>query len=254
MARPRTYKTEAVVLRQMSLGEADRILTLYTTDLGKVRAVARGVRRVNSRIRGHLELLNQVSISLSHGRELDVVTEVQIVQSFRGLREDLPRLSRALYVAELVDGFSVERASGHEVYVLLLDALGWLERTAHADLLLRYFEIHLLDESGYRPELYSCVECRTTLEPDHHLFSCAAGGILCPDCRGAAGDAMVPISLNAMKVLRFLLREREYARVEGLKVSAGLVREIERLLRVYIRFLVERELKSAAFVNLVSFE
>ena len=252
MPRIRTYKTEAVVLKQTPLGEADRILTLYTPDMGKVRAVAKGVRRTKSKIGGHLDLLNSVTISLSVGRDLDVVNEAQLIQSYKGLREDLERLSKAIYIAELVDGFSVEQSSSYALYRLLLDALGWLETTTQADLLVRHFEIHLLVQSGVRPELYSCVECRSMLEPADHLFSCAHGGVLCPKCRVNSSQALIPISLNGMKVLRFILREEEYAKIEVLKVSSDLLREIERTLRNYIRFLVERELKSADFMNLVS--
>ena len=252
MVRPRTYKTEAVVLKQTPLGEADRILTFYTQDMGKLRAVAKGVRRTKSRLVGHLELLNNVSVSLSQGRNLDVVTEAQVVHSFAGIRQDLPRLSKAIYIAELVDGFSVEHSSGYTLYRLLLNTLAHLDRAERPDLLLRHFEMHLLALSGFRPELYSCVECRSTLEPADHLFSCANGGVLCPNCRVASGQALLPISINAMKVLRYLLREEDYAKVAGLKVSLGLLREIERMVRTYVRFLAERELKSAEFMNLVS--
>ena len=252
MSRPRTYKTECVVIKQTPIGEADRILTLYTPDMGKVRAVAKGVRRTKSKLGGHLELLNNVSVSLSQGRNLDVLTEAEAVQSFKGFREDLRRLSMALYVAELIGGFSVEQSANYGLYQLLLDTLGWLERTRQPDLLLRYFEMQLLDHSGYRPELHRCVECRSKLEPGQHLFDCEGGGFLCPTCRVNSRQALIPASLNAMKVLRLLQREREYARVDGLRVSPGLLHEIERLLRAYVRFLVERELKSAEFMGLVS--
>lgn len=254
MSRLRTYKTEAVVLKQTPLGEADRILTLYTPDLGKVRAVAKGVRRTKSRLAGHLELLNQVSVSLSHGRNLETVNEAEVIQSFRGFREDLQRVSKAIYIAELVDGFSIEGSGNYPLYCLLLESLDWLGRCQNPDLLLRYFEMRMLDYSGYKPEMVNCVECRAWLEPGDHLFASGAGGVMCPTCRVTSDDAMIPLSLNAMKVLRFLQRESRYASVEGLKASPILLAEIERLMRAYIRYLVERELKSAEFMHLVSAE
>ena len=252
VSRIRTYKTEGVVLKQMHLGEADRILTLITPDVGKVRAVAKGVRRAKSKLGGHLELLNVVSVSISRGKSLDIVSEAEAVQTFRKLREDLHRLSKAIYMAELVDCFSTEQTDSHQVYLLLVDALGQLERTHQPDLLLRYFELHLLDRSGFRPELNYCVECRTVLEPGNHFFDCGVGGAVCPSCRVSPGETLIPLSLNAMKVLRHLQRGREYARVEGLGVSQSLMLEIERLLRVDIRILVERELKTTEFMTLVS--
>ena len=252
MAPPHTYKTEAVVLKQTSLGEADRILTLYTPDLGKVRAVARGVRRPKSKLSGHLELLNQVSVSLSYGRNLDSINEAQSIRSFRGFRDDLQRISKAIYMAELVDGFSIENSGNHQLYLLFVDSLSWLERTDNTDLLLRHFELQLLAASGYRPELVNCVECRGRLEPGDHLFASSSGGVLCPDCRTGSEQALIPISLNAMKVLRFLQREEGFAKVDGFSVPADLLAALERLNRVYIRYLTDRDLKSAEFMNLIS--
>ena len=252
MSRSRSYKTEAVVLKQMSLGEADRILTLYTPDLGKVRAVAKGIRRPKSKLGGHLELLNQVSVSMAYGRDLDVVNEAQVISSYAGFKEDLQALSRALYISELVDGFSTERSANYAVYLLLVDTLGLVGETQSVDLLVRHFEMHILGHLGYRPELYQCVGCRSTLEPGDHLFNCAVGGVLCPECRVDYKEPLIPVSLNAMKVLRFLQREGDHANVAALKVSASLLSELERLLRACIRYIMERELKSAEFMNLVS--
>lgn len=251
MSRPRSYKTEAVVLKQMPLGEADRILTLFSRDLGKLRTVAKGVRRANSRLTGHLELLMRVHVSLAQGRDLDVVTEAETIQSFRGLREDLHRLSMALYLAELVDSFSQEQSANEELYQLLLDALGWLAEGEQPDHLLAYFELRLLEYSGFRPELHWCVECRAELKPGDHFFACGRGGVLCPDCRTRSTDAMLPAPLNAMKVLRFLQRE-DYAKASSLKVPAQVVEDMERLLRSYIRYLLERDLKSADFMDRVA--
>ena len=249
MTRPRAYKTEAVVLRQIPLGEADRILTLFTPDIGKVRAVAKGVRRVKSRLGGHLELLNRVSVALYEGKSLDVVTEAQVLQTFQGLREDLEPLSRAMYIAELVDGFSTERSPNHAMYTLLVDGLAELERADSHDLLLRYVEMRALEHAGYRPELRQCVACRTTLEPRDHLFSCGDGGVICPTCRGISGEAMLPVSVGAMKLLRFLQRQDKYAGVSGLNISDRLLNEAGRLLRGNIRYLLERDLKSAEFIS-----
>lgn len=250
--RHRSYKTEAIVLRQTSLGEADRILTLFTTDSGKVRAVARGVRRPGSRLGGHLELLNRVSVSLGSGRQLDVVGEAQTLQTYPRLRTSLERLSMAIYMAEMIDLFSPERSAGYTVYRLFADALDRLQRTPNAGLLVRYFEMRLLELSGYGPEFQSCVECRTALQPREHRFSSALGGVLCPGCRDTSNTPAVVISVGAMRVLRLLQRERSPSRLLDLEIPRSLVGEMERTLRTYIRFIAERELKSAEFMSLVA--
>ena len=251
MARARTYKAEGVVLRQAPIGEADRILTLYTREMGKLRCVARGVRRTKSRLGGHLEPLTHVLVSLAEGRTLDVITEAQTLQSFRGLSEDLQRVSKGVYLSELVDTFSVENSPNLAVFDLYLNTLGGLQGAESPSQLMRYFEIALLGQSGFGPELHRCVDCRSVLEPGDHLFSCLKGGILCAECRVLPGEALLPLSLNSVKVLRYLQRE-DYGSVSRLRVPLVYLREVERLLTTYVRHVLERELKSAEFMNLVS--
>ena len=250
MNRHRTYRTEGVVIRQMPLGEADRILTLCTPDMGKVRAVAKGVRRAKSRLGGHLELLSRASVSVAIGRNLDTITEAYAITTFGGIRGDLKRVSRGLYFAELVDCFSFEGNGNHAMYSLLLGALHRLERGDNLDMLMRWFEIRLLEFSGYMPELVHCVECRSRLQPGNHLFACDSGGALCPNCRTGTGGALLPLPLNTMKTLRFVQRERQFDKVECLNVPPHIRKDLERLMRSYIRHIVEREVRSADFVSL----
>ena len=251
VTRPRTYKTEGVVLKQTPLGEADRIFSLYTLGVGKLRAVARGVRRPRSRLGGHLQPLSQVRVSLALGRNLDAITEAETIRSFRRIKENLPRLSEGVYLAELVDGFSVEQSPNQAIYDLLLEALTLLDAGEREGLLARYFELRLLVHSGFGPELYRCVECRSMLEPADHVYSCARGGVLCGECRVVSNEALYPLSLNAMKVLRLFQRE-SCSKVMGLRLSDALLGEVERLLGAYVRHVLERDLRSAEFVRLVA--
>ena len=250
MNRLRTYRTEGVVIRQMPLGEADRILTLCSPDMGKVRAVAKGARRMKSRLGGHLELLNRASVSVAMGRNLDTITEASTISAFCRIRDDLRRVSRAMYVAELVDGFSMEGNGNQAMYALLLGALAWLERAANLDLLMRWFEMRLLECAGYMPELVHCVECREWLQPEDHLFACDSGGVLCPNCRSSSSGALMPLPLNTMKTLRFVQREARFDKVEALNAPAYVLNDMERLMRTYIRHIAEREVKSAEFVSI----
>ncbi len=252
MSRNRTYSTEAIVLRQTALGEADRILTLFTPNLGKLGAVAKGVRRPVSRTGGHLELLNRVRVTLAQGRTLDVVTDAQATQTFAGLRSRLQSISRAMYAAELVDRFCIDRSPNIQVYRLLLQALTLLDVGPDAPMLLRHFELMLLEHSGYRPELFWCVECRAELQPSDHAFSNTLGGVLCPDCRPGADGPLTQVSLGGMKVLRYLQRTPELGASAGFSAPAHVAAELERLCHLYVRHILDRELKTAAFVNTVT--
>src|SRR6185295_19423767 len=118
---PRVYTTPAIVLRQRKLGDADKILTLYTANFGKVDAVAKGVRKSRSKLGGHVEPLTQATFLLAQGKTLDIVTQVEMIESFQVLRDDLDRLSRALYACELLDKFTEPHEEHFEMYRLLLD-------------------------------------------------------------------------------------------------------------------------------------
>ncbi len=251
MPRPRVYKTEAIVLRQQSLGEADRIVTLLSPVSGKVRAVARGVRRPKSKLGGYLELLNRVHVSIEEGRSLDHVTEAEILDSRLTLKEDLGRLSAALYMAEASDAFSVEDSPSHEAYRLLGASLAHLEVGAEQAPLLRYFELRLLSISGFRPELYCCVNCREDLQPARHTFSHEESGVVCSRCRREAGGALTALSVRAMKALRYLDRQ-PLGRALALDLSDQTWSEVGRVLGTQLRHVAERDIRSASFMRRLS--
>ncbi len=247
MSRPRVYKTEAIVLKRTNLGEADNIITFYTPNLGKIRAVAKGVRRPKSKLGGHLDLLTQSSLLLAQGQNLDVITQSQTIESFLPLRSDLWRTSCAIYVAELADQFTAEQVENYPIYKLLQTTLLWLCEAHSSELVLRYFELHLLSHLGYQPELYQCLNCRSSLAPERNLFSASGGGVICPNC--AKREQLVrPISADAIKVMRFLLKN-DFTSASRLQVRPDLTRELEQLMRAYIRYLLEREVKSVGFLD-----
>jgi DNA repair protein RecO (recombination protein O) len=247
MARPRVYKTEAIVLKRVNLGEADSIVTLYTPNLGKLRAVAKGVRRPKSKLCGHLELLTRSSLLLAQGQNLDIVTQCQSIEGFAQIKSDLKRIGCALYMAELLEQFTVERAENYAAYRLLNDDLLWLCNARNPNAVLRHFELQLLAHLGYQPELYDCVHCRTPLQRERNMFSNSEGGVLCPTCAGT-GAVVRPVSVDGLKVLRFLLGN-DGAAAERLRIEGDLSREVGALTRSYIRYILEREMRSLEFLD-----
>ena len=247
MTTPRIYKTEAIVLRQRKLGEAGKIVTLYTPNYGKLDAVAKGVRRPKSRLGGHLEVLTHTAVMLAQGRNLDVVTQAQTVESFAPLRADLHRLSRALYAAELVDRFSPEGGESYQVFQLLLATLRRLATARNVDTVLRHLEMQLLTLTGFQPQLGRCVNCEQALAPAPSFFSPAAGGVLCPPC-GPKVAGSRPLSVNALKVMR-LLQRGSFAEASRVKMGSTLAQEVEMHLRAYLIHVLERDVRSAAFID-----
>lgn len=247
MSKPRNYQTEAIIIKKTRLGEADSILTLYTPELGKIQGFARSLRKPRSKLAGHLELLTHSQVSLARGRNLDTITGSQTITSFLPLKTDLALTSYALYATELINQFTADHVENRPLFQLLLSTLDRLCHTDYHELTLRYFEIHLLNEVGYRPQLQQCVACHQPLEPVINSFSAGAGGMLCPDCLISQPSSR-PISVNALKVLRFL-QSNDYAPVSKLRVDRQQSHELETVIRSYLSYLLEREVKSVAWLD-----
>jgi DNA repair protein RecO (recombination protein O) len=249
MYRPRTYQTEAIIIKKTKLGEADRILTLYTPHLGKIQAVAKGVRRPRSKMAGHLELITHSQVSLARGRNLDTITGSQTIYSFLTLKNDLWLTSCALYVIELVNQFAADYVEDSSLYQLLLETMHRLCQPVNVELVLRYFELHLLDEVGYRPQLQQCALCHSPLRPVTNAFSLASGGVLCPECSGSQPLAY-SLSVNGLKVLR-LFQGSDYSTASRLKMNSQLSQELAEVMSHYLEYLLEREVKSAAWLSVL---
>lgn len=247
MLRPRTYQTEAVIIKKTRLGEADRILTLYSLDLGKIQGVAKGIRRPRSKLAGHLELLTYSQVTFARGRNLDTIIGSQTIDSFLPLKSDLYLTAYALYAAELVNQFTAEHIENRVLFQLLIETMQRLSRTPDRELLLRCFELHLLETSGYRPQLQECVVCRQQLKPVINLFSSSAGGILCTECRRNQ-ELVFPISVDGLKTMRWL-QDNDLETAMRLKIQTELSRELEMINRNYIKYLLEREVKSVAWLD-----
>jgi DNA repair protein RecO (recombination protein O) len=248
MTRPRNYQTEAVIIKKTRLGEADSILTMYTPDMGKIQGFAKSLRRPRSKMAGHLELLTHSKVSLARGRNLDTITGSQTISGFLPLKNDLWLASYGLYVIELVNQFTAEHDNNPSLFQLLLDTLHNLCREEiDKESVLCYFELHLLGEVGYRPQLQRCVVCKSPLQPVTNYFSPAAGGVLCPDC-GMQQSLSQPLSVNALKALRFL-QENNYETANRLKIDRELSSELQTVMRSHIKYLLERDVKSVDWLN-----
>ncbi|MGD0352979.1 MAG: DNA repair protein RecO [Dehalococcoidia bacterium] len=247
MTAPKTYQTEAIIIKRIKLGEADRILTLYTPELGKLKAVAKGTRRPKSKLGGHVELLTHSRLMLARGRNLDIITQAQTIDNFLPIKDDLEGISRGLYIAELVDSFTGEHIEDRQLFDLLLETLKQLSQSKDYEPILRYFELHLLDHLGYRPQLQHCTGCNSQLKPDSNFFSSSLGGVLCYKC-GLNEPVARPLSLNALKVLR-LWQNCDFAAARRVRINRELAIELEQVMREYIRYLLEKQLKSTAWLD-----
>jgi DNA repair protein RecO (recombination protein O) len=246
MERERLYRTDGLILHHSDFGEADRLLTVFTPRLGRLRLLAKGARKVTSRKAGHVEPFTYVHLLVARGRSLDIVSQVETLESFRPLREDLERASQAYYLAELISSFIEEGDENPLLFDLALATLARLCESHDRLLALRFFELRCLGLVGYQPQLYFCVDCRTQLEPVTNYFYPPSGGVLCPR-HGEAVQGAEPLAMPTFKVLRYI-QTQPWEQVKGLRLKPETHFDLEAILQRYIVYVLERRLKSVDFI------
>jgi DNA repair protein RecO (recombination protein O) len=238
------YRDEAVVLRTQKLGEADRIITLLTRGSGRVRAVAKGVRRTSSRFGSRLEPFTHVDLQLAEGRSLDVVTQAETLDPFAGrIGSDYERYTAGTVMLETAERLVVEdKEPSLQQFLLLVGALRAMCETGRSpSQVLDSFLLRSLAVAGYAPSFEACARCGT--EGPHRSFSPAAGGMLCGSCRvpGSANPAPETV------VLLGALLAGDWAVVETSEPRHR--REANGLIAAYLQWHLERGLKSLAHVE-----
>jgi DNA repair protein RecO (recombination protein O) len=249
-SRSHTLRVESVVLRHSDWGEADRLLTIFSREQGKLRCVAKGARKLLSRKAGHLEPFTRVNLLLAKGSDLWIVTQAESIDAYLPIKEDLRRTGTAAYVVELLDRFTYEEGENHTLYHLLVDTLQRLTVEPDLFLAVRYYEIHLLSVMGFKPELFRCVKCREEIKPEDQYFSVLLGGVLCPK-DGVGAEGARPISVQALKFLRHLQRST-FGEAKKAAPPPPVRTEMENLLQYYITFLLERTLNSPGFLRKIN--
>jgi DNA repair protein RecO (recombination protein O) len=248
MPIPRRYTTDAIVLSRFDYGEADRILTLITPGGGKIKAIAKGIRRPTSRLGGSLEPFAELQLALAHGRTFDVVTQVSVVHPWLRLRDDLVSFGTASYIAELANGTLEERHASEAVYLMLKRAYELLDAGMGPGRVARWFEMHLADELGVRPEVDRCVECGRLLEADErYRWVPPLGGVLCERCPGPPHER-VGLTLEGLKLLKAYQR-MDVEALAALRVRPAVEREVETAMREFLAYSLDRSPRSLAFLD-----
>ena len=247
----RSIRVDAVVLRHNDFGEADRTLTLYTRQLGKARAIAKGARKMASRKAGHIEPFTHVKLQLARGRDVLIVTQAETVDAYLSLRDDLVLTSHASYMLELLDRFTyVDEIENSSIFRLLTESLSRLASNHDVWLVIRYYEMRLLDYLGFRPQLFECTNCGREIKAEDQFFSFSAGGVICPRC-GRGLPNLQGISMDTLKYLRHFQRS-SYADASHAKPSSQVRQESEILMQGYFTYLLERELNTPGFLKKIN--
>lgn len=243
MSEIRLYRVSGVVLRHRDLGEADRLVRLFTPERGKLSAVARGAKRPKSKLAAAVQPFTHSRLQIAVGRSIDVITQAQLVDSHYALRKDLSRLAYANHLSELVDGFLEERQRSPRAFDLYLSALKRLAAGEPPDLVARSFELVLLPLLGFGPQWELCASCGRSAAEDTAALS-PAMGVLCSRCRGADPGARV-LSTECACLAQALADPR---RSEPPSAPAHVRRQLERAMCGLLEFHLDRPLRSARFI------
>jgi DNA repair protein RecO (recombination protein O) len=233
------YHDQGVVLRTHKLGEADRIVTLLTKGHGKVRAVAKGVRKTKSRFGGRLEPTSHVRLLLYEGRELDIVTQAESIDHFRAIRDDLDRLGQAVSMLEAADQLALEREPNPRIYDMLVGALRTLAAQG-SPLVVPAFFLKLLALEGFRPQVESCLVCGD--EGPLVAWAIEDGGLRC-----AAHRQGTALSGEAVTVLQDILGGRLGAALG--QAQGPVVAEVDHLAIRALEHHLERRLRSVTALH-----
>jgi DNA repair protein RecO (recombination protein O) len=244
------FKTSAIVIKTLDYGESDRIITLYTSDFGKIKGIAKGAKKSKRRFSNALELFTLSTLIFFDKRESGLVRieGCDIVDTFPTIREDIRKIAFGCYFAELVDEMTAEREGNPDLFTMLRAFLSLLSDGEAEAQTLRIFEVRLLSLLGYRPELSRCLRCDQPFEHGEEArFSVQKGGLLCERCSHGDID-LIPASLGTAKILHVAV-EMDLSKVHRLKFSKQALSEAEAILSRFIQYHINKELKSKKFLK-----
>ena len=248
MKSPRSFNVEAIVLRHRDWGDADRLLSLYTRQRGKIRAVAKGARKIRSRKAGHLQPFTRISLQVARSKGPYIITQVETLDAYLSLRNDLSLTGNASYIVELLDRFIYDEEEVNDaLFRLFSDSLNRLGRGDDIWVLLRYYEMRLLDYLGFRPQLFNCVDCGREIKAESQFFSAFRGGVLCPQC-GVSQKEARSVDVEMLRYLRHFQRS-SYDEARRADPNPKIRADIETLMQFYLTYMLERGLNSPQFLK-----
>lgn len=241
-----TGNVEAIVLRTREYSETDLLVTLYSKELGRFSAIAKGARKVKSSLRGVVQPFMCSRFAILPGRNLGIITQGTVLNPYLGLREDLSKIAYGSYFLELVQLGTEENKIQPDVYYLLQAALVLLELGQDAALTARFFELRFLDVLGYRPYLGGCVNCRRRVQNSQFLLSPVKGGVLCSSC--GSGLSLPILHAGTVLMMEKLLRV-PLTQLPNLKMGKDAESEMEQSLQVYLDYHIERFSKARGLLQ-----
>lgn len=251
------YKDLGIILKSQDFFETDRIITILTEKKGKIRAIAKGVRRPTAKLAGSLEPFSLTHLILIEGKkDLDIVTGAEIVNSFKNLRQNLKKTAAAFFITELVDKLIGEKEPHQDIFEQLKKSFKKLDskRQTNLELITDFMIINLMADLGYRPELKICQGCegkiggKITTAENKNFFSPKLGGVLCPKCSFKDNQAL-SVSIETLKILKLFL-EYDIGIID--KISPKNPMELSQILERFLEYISEKKINSSKFYKLIN--
>lgn len=230
------YQSRSLIIKSMDYRESDKLVTLFSEKEGKLKAIARGIKKPGSSLRACVQPFCHSLLFFHQGRELDLITQGRLLDFYGNSREDIKRTLHCMYIMELLDKSLMDRAAMPRLYGLTLSILQYINNNGLNHLVLRYFELQLLIQLGYRPVLDKCVNCGQ--QGGFKNFSLEAGGMLCPDC--AAGEQNGIVLYGEVLGLLKLMAHGNLNTLQRVQASGAALEKLELFLERYLEYHLER--------------
>ena len=246
--RSRSYQTRGIVLKSTSLKEADLLITLCTPENGKIKAVAKGASKSTSRLVGHLETLNHTQLTLSKSKNVDFITQAEVITSFRNIKKDFGRLTTAANLTDLTNEFMIESPGHSRIFQLLFASLTALEKPKFNAIISPFFKLRLLTITGFGPNFSSCTVCETKNLISCQNFSLKNGGILCNTCATSNQPTIYikDIILQTIKKLQLIVK---ISQLLNIKMFSSDIEEFENILNIFTNYQLDKEPNSQKFIR-----
>ncbi|MDX9799187.1 MAG: DNA repair protein RecO [Bacteroidales bacterium] len=245
----RLFRTEGIVLKSMKLNEADKIVTIYSCDYGKIRGIARGVRKTRSQFGSSMENLTIIKVLLYKGKNINTISQSEIISSFFPQTKDLFQYGIAIQCAEIVDKLTADEDPNRRVYTLFKKFLLLLKDEKNPVLLIESFKWKLISLLGYEPELKRCIHCHNVLNnSSHYFFDIKKGGVSCISCLDKQGYYQIKIRNYHLKLLQRILNA-DLEKIHNKEIEQSVLHELGKITDAYLAFHLEVENKSRYFIN-----
>lgn len=243
------YKTEGIVLKSMEYEEADKIVTIYTKDYGKITAIAKGVRKTKSKFGSSLEILTHSNFLIYKGRNIDIVSQTEILESFFSTSKEVIKFAFAVNCVEVVNRLTEEREINIGLFNLLKEVLHYLKESNDPKLQTLSFKWQTISILGYRPSLNHCCRCNKSVEDQKEMyFNIKEGGLVCNNCIAKDKEGCVKVSLYFNKLLRKILIT-PLSTISNATIPDKKMKELEKITNLYIAYHSEKSFKTDEFLK-----